>query len=66
MKPTVYLPLADLCPTGLRQSTASSIARFNAGRIAVRRLWIETEGKQVGSYDHGKDTAGGSRTKRKP
>jgi hypothetical protein len=32
----------------------------------VRRLWIETEGKQVGSYDHGKDTAGGSRPKRMP
>ena len=66
MKPTVYLPLADLCPTGPRQSTASTIARFNAGRISVRRLWIETEGKQVGRYDHGKDTAGGSRTKRSP
>jgi len=66
MKPTVYLPLADLCPTGLRQSTASSIARFNAGRISARRLWIETEGKQVGSCDHRKDTAGGSRTKRMP
>ena len=66
MKPTVYLPLTDLCPTGPRQSNASSIARFNAGRISVRRLWIETEGKQVGSCDHGKDTAGGSRTKRMP
>jgi len=65
MKPTVYLPLADLCPTG-RQSSASTIARFNAGRISMRRLWIETEGKQVGSYDHRKDTAGGSRTKRMP
>jgi hypothetical protein len=32
----------------------------------VRRLWIETEGKQVGSYDHAKDTAGGSRPKRMP
>ena len=66
MKPTVYLPLADLCPTGLRQSTASSIARFNAGRISARRLWIETEGKKVGSYDHGKGSAGGSRPKRMP
>ena len=66
MKPTVYLPLADLCPTGLRQSTASSIARFNAGRISVRRLWIETEGKQVGSHDPRKNTAGGSRPKRLP
>jgi hypothetical protein len=66
MKPTVYLPLADLCPTGLRQSSASSIARFNAGRISTRRLWVETEGKQVGSYDHRNDTAGGSRAKRMP
>ena len=66
MKPTVYLPLADLCPTGPRQSTTSSIARFNAGRISVRRLWIEAAGKQVGSYDRGKDTAGGSRPKRMP
>jgi hypothetical protein len=66
MKPTVYLPLADLCPTGLRQSSASSIARFNAGRISMRRLWVETEGKQVGRYDHRNDTAGGSRTKRMP
>jgi hypothetical protein len=66
MKPTVYLPLADLCPTGLRQSTASSIARFNAGRVSARRLWIEAAGKKVGSYDHGKDTAGGSRPKRMP
>jgi hypothetical protein len=66
MKPTVYLPLADLCPTGLRQSSASSIAQFNAGRVSTRRLWIEAEGNQVGSYDQRKDTAGGSRTKRMP
>ena len=66
MKPTVYLPLADLCPTGLRQSTASSIARFNAGRVSVRRLWIEAEGKQVGGHDPRKTIAGGSRPKRMP
>jgi hypothetical protein len=66
MKPTVYLPLADLCPTGLRQSSTSSIAQFNAGRISMRRLWVEAEGKQVGSYDHKKDNAGGSRTTRSP
>jgi hypothetical protein len=66
MKPTVYLPLADLCPTGLRQSSASSVAQFNAGRISTRRLWVEAEGKQVGRYDHSKDTAGSSRTKRSP
>jgi hypothetical protein len=66
MKPTVYLPLADLCPTGVRQPSASSIARFNAGRISTRRLWIETEGKQVGTYDRSTDTAGSSRKKRSP
>jgi hypothetical protein len=66
MKPTVYLPLADLCPTGLRQSSASTIARFSAGRISTRRLWVETEGKQVGRYDHSTNTAGGSRNKRSP
>ena len=66
MKPTVYLPLADLCPTGLRQSSASSIARFNAGRVSTRRLWIETAGSQVGKYEHRNEVAGGSRKKRSP
>ena len=66
MKPTVYLPLADLCPTGLRQSSASTIAQFSAGRISTRRRWIETEGKQVGMYEQQNDSAGGSRKKRSP
>jgi hypothetical protein len=66
MKPTVYLPLADLCPTGVRRASASSIARFSAGRISTRRLWIETEGKQVGMDQHRNETAGGSRQKRSP
>jgi len=66
MKPTVYLPLADLCPTGVRQSSVSTIARFNAGRVSTRRLWIEAEAKQVGMYDHRNETAGGSRPKRSP
>jgi hypothetical protein len=48
MKPTVYLRLADLCPTGVRRPSVSTIARFNAGRISTHRLWIETEGTQVG------------------
>ena len=66
MKPTVYLPLADLCPTGVRRSSASSLARFSAGRISTRRLWSETEVKQVGMYDHRNETAGGSRKQRSP
>jgi hypothetical protein len=66
MKPTVYLPLADLCPTGVRRSSSGALARFNAGRIATRRLWIEPDGKQVGMYDHRNETAGDSRKKRSP
>ena len=64
MKPTVYLPLADLCPTGVRRPSASAIARFNAGRVSAPRLWIETDGKQVGTYQHNNETAGDSRQKR--
>ena len=66
MKPTVYLPLADLCPTGVRRPSASSIARFNAGRVSARRLWIEADRTQVGMYDHQSETAGGSRKKASP
>jgi len=66
MKPTVYLSLADLCPTGVRRPSSSSIARFNAGRISTRRLWIETAEKQVGMYEHRNETAGDSRKKRLP
>src|SRR5512138_1427767 len=50
MKPTVYLPLADLCPTGVRRASASTIGRFNAGRVSTHRLWIETEGTQASQY----------------
>jgi hypothetical protein len=66
MKPTVYLPLADLCPTGVRRSSTSSIARFSAGRVSTHRLWIQTEGKQVGAYEQQKETAGDSRKKHSP
>lgn len=52
MKPTVYLRLADLRPTGMHQSNGSALTRFSAGRIATRRLWIEAEGRQVGMNDH--------------
>ena len=66
MKPTVYLRLADLCPTGVRRASGSTIARFNAGRISTHRLWIETEGTQVGMNDQRIETAGGSRKTRSP
>jgi hypothetical protein len=49
MKPTVYIPLADLCPTGLRRPSARSARRFaTAGRISAHRLWVERQGRQVG------------------
>ena len=60
MKPTVYLSLADLRPAGDCQTSPSSLARFSAGRIATRRLWIETEGRQVGMNDHRSQNAGGT------
>ena len=67
MKPTVYLPLADLRPTGLRRSSASTITRFSAGRISARRMWIEAEGQPLRSqYDHRNQTAGGLGPKRTP
>jgi hypothetical protein len=66
MKPTVYLRLADLCPTGVRRASASSVTRFSAGRIAAHRLWIETEGRQVGMNDQREQSAGGSGQKRTP
>ena len=66
MKPTVYLPLADLCPTGLRRASASATQRFNAGRVSTHRLWIEAEGTQVGMYDQQNENAGGSRKKHSP
>jgi hypothetical protein len=53
MKPTVYLPLADLCPTGLRRASTRSAVRFTtAGRISARRLWVERQGRQVGRNEH--------------
>ena len=60
MKPTVYLRLADLRPTGVCQSSGSSPSQFSAGRIAMRRLWIEVEGRQVGMNDHRHQNAGGT------
>ena len=53
MKPTVYIPLADLCPTGLRRPSTRSAMRFRtAGRISARRLWVERQARQVGRNDH--------------
>ena len=53
MKPTVYLPLADLCPTGLRRPSGRSATRFvTAGRVSARRLWVERQGRQIGRNDH--------------
>lgn len=60
MKPTVYLRLADLCPTGVRRASASSVARFGAGRISAHRLWIEMDGQRVGTNEQRKQSAGGS------
>jgi hypothetical protein len=66
MKPTVYLPASDLCLTGLRRVSASSVARFDAGRIGPQRHWDEMEGKQVGTNDQRKQSAGSSGPKRTP
>jgi hypothetical protein len=66
MKPTVYLPLADLRPTGIRRASASTVTRFCAGRISARRMWIEVEGQQLGRNDQRNQTAGGSGQKRTP
>ena len=66
MKPTVYLPASDLCLTGLRRVRASSVARFDAGRVGTPRHWIEMEGEQVGTNDQRKQSAGSSGPKRTP
>lgn len=66
MKPTVYLRLADLRPTGDCPSHSGALARFSAGRIATRRLWIETEGRQVGMNDQRNQNAGGSGPRHTP
>ena len=66
MKPTVYLPLADLCPTGLRRASMRSAARFTtAGRISARRLWVERQGRQVGRSEHKQITVAGSSEERR-
>ena len=66
MKPTVYLPASDLCLAGLRRVSASSVARFDAGRIGTPGLWTELEGEQVGTNDQRKQNAGCSGPKRTP
>jgi hypothetical protein len=66
MKPTVYLPASDLCLSGLRRVSASSVARFDAGRIGPQRHWAEMEGTQVGTNDQRKQSAGSSGPKRTP
>lgn len=66
MKPTVYLPLADLRPTGVRRANASAIGRFNAGRVSTRRLWVEAEGTQVSQFQQLNETAGGRGKKQSP
>src|SRR5687768_15364039 len=66
MKPTVYLPLADLCPTGLRRTSTRSAARFtSAGRISARRLWIDRQGQQVGRNVHPTTTIVGNAEERR-
>ena len=66
MKPTVYLPLADLRPTGVRRASASAIGRFNAGRVSAHRLWIESEGTQLSQCQQLNETAGGRGKKQSP
>ena len=66
MKPTVYFPLADLCPTGLRRPSTRSAARFaTAGRISARRLWVERQGRQVGRSEHKNITVAGNSEERR-
>jgi hypothetical protein len=66
MKPTVYLPLADLCPTGLRRASTRSAARFTtAGRISTRRLWVERQGRQVGRSEQKQITVAGNSEERR-
>ena len=58
MKPTIYLPTAELRATGLRRTAAGSAVRFNAGHSASDRPWTSVEGRQVGSNDRTNQTAG--------
>jgi len=60
MKPTVYIQLADLRLTGPCRESASSAARFSAGRSEMHGPWIQAEGKQVGTNDSRSQHAGGS------
>jgi hypothetical protein len=64
MKPTIYLPLANRGVSGLCRPSASSAVRFGAGRGEMHRLWIETEGGQVGTKDQRTQRAGGLGEKR--
>ena len=66
MKPTVYLPLADLCPTGVRRASAGTTGRFATGRVSTHRLWVETEGMQIGQVQQQNETAGGRGKKHSP
>jgi hypothetical protein len=66
MKPTVYLPLADLCPTGVRRASASTIGRFSAGRVSTHRLWIEMDGSQASQSEQRNEAAGGRGKKHSP
>jgi hypothetical protein len=64
MKPTVYLPLADLRFSGLCPASASSAARFGVGRGEMDHPWIQAEGGQAGTTDQRQQSAGGSGVKR--
>jgi hypothetical protein len=66
MKPTIYLPLANRGVSGPCRLSASSAARFGAGRSEMRRLWVDAEGGQVGTKDQRTQSAGGSGEKRTP
>jgi hypothetical protein len=60
MKPTIYLPLAQLRPTGLRRTSASSATRFGAGRAADRDQRTALEGQQANMGDQRNKGAGSS------
>jgi hypothetical protein len=66
MKPTVYLPLAELCPTGVRRPSASAIGRFHAGRVSTHRLRVESEGVQASQFEQLNEAAGGRGKKHSP
>ena len=66
MKPTIYLPPANRSVSGLCRPSASSAARFGVGRRELHGLWIETEGRQVGTKDQRTQSAGGSGERRTP